>query len=347
VSRTAPGAVFRREGGSDPLREARVIVTGGAGFIGSHVVDQLVSAGSRVVVIDDFSTGSRANLGRHSQGDLSVVEGDIRDLDAMIDLIRDADLVLHMAAASLRLSLSDPALVHEINATGTLNVCRAAYENEVGRLVYVSSSEAYGSAKYVPMDEEHPLDPTTVYGASKAAGELYALACHHTYGLETIVIRPFNTYGPREHAEGTSAEVIPKFVMRALAGLPPVIFGSGSQTRDFTWAEETAQGIVLASQCDALVGERVNIARGQEVRITTICDLVLKAVQRDDLEPARASDRPGDVMRHYADVTKAADVLGFSAKVDIAAGIERYVNWVRDQNLDAGAWARRETVRNW
>ena len=306
-----------------------------------------MAAGNRVLVVDDLSTGSLANLRQHREGDVSVEEADIREVEAMFDLIRDADLVIHMAVASLRVSLSDPASVHEINATGTLNVCRAAHANRVGRLVYVSSSEAYGSAKQVPMDEDHPLDPTTVYGASKAAGELYSLAHHHTYGLETIVVRPFNAYGPREHAEGTSAEVIPKFVMRALAGLPPVIFGSGTQTRDFTWVEETAQGIVAASQCDALVGQKVNIGRGQEVDIATICDLVLEAVGRDDLEPSREDDRPGDVMRHYADVTRARDLLGFSATVDIATGIQRYVEWVRQQEPDLKAWARRETVRNW
>ncbi len=330
------------------LHDKTVIVTGGAGFIGSHVVDTLVAAGNRVRVIDDFSTGRRENLAHHfGNHAVDVVEADIRDRAAMMRAVRDADVVIHMAIACLRVSLNDPVLVHEINATGTLNVCSAAHANGASRVVYVSSSEAYGSARYAPMDEGHPLDPVTVYGASKAAGELYALAYWRTYGLETMVVRPFNSYGPREHAEGMSAEVIPKFVMRTLAGLPPVIFGDGSQTRDFTWVPDTARGIVLAAECDALVGDCVNIARGQEVSIAEIAELVLKAVGREDLEPVREDKRPGDVVRHYADTTKAQRLTGFSTNVDIASGLERYVDWVRAQDPDVAAWARRETVRNW
>lgn len=327
---------------------ARIVVTGGAGFIGSHVVDQLVEGGSDVVVIDDFSTGRRENLARHEGSErVRVEQVDIRDSAAMGGLLDGADVVVHMAVASLRASLSDPESVHHVNATGTLNVCRAAREGDVRRFVYVSSSEAYGSAKHVPMEESHPLDPTTVYGASKAAGELYATAYQHTYGLEATVVRPFNSYGPREHAEGTSAEVIPKFVMRVLAGRPPIIFGDGRQTRDFTWVEETAQGIIMAASCDELVGQQVNIARGAEATIAEVCELVLEALGRTDLRPQYDADRPGDVTRHFADVTKARTVLGFSPSVDIADGIRRYVEWVRASDPDVEAWASAEVVRNW
>jgi UDP-glucose 4-epimerase len=327
---------------------SRVIVTGGAGFIGSHVVDQLVEQGADVLVVDDLSTGSLANLGRHlGGGQVEIEKADIRDPLQMREVLRDADMVIHMAVASLRASLSDPISVHEVNATGTLTVCQAAHGNGIRRVVYVSSSEAYGSARTVPMAESHPLDPTTVYGASKAAGELYTTSYAKTYGLEAMVVRPFNTYGPREHAEGTSAEVIPKFVMRGLAGLPPVVFGDGRQTRDFTWVEETARGIILAAHSDRMIGRQVNIARGQEVSIARVSQLILEALGRTDLRPHHDDERPGDVARHYADVRKARELFGFEASVDIVDGIQQYVAWVRNQDLDVSAWVEREVVRNW
>jgi UDP-glucose 4-epimerase len=266
----------------------------------------------------------------------------------MVRLAEGVDVVLHLAVACLRVSLQDPESVHEINATGTLNICQACLENNVSRLVYVSSSEAYGSAEHVPMDEGHPLNPTTVYGASKAAGEHYTLAYWRTYGLPAMVVRPFNSYGPREHAEGASAEVIPKFVMRAMSGLEPVIFGDGQQTRDFTWVQDTARGIILAAECDELVGDCINIARGEEVSIADLCTLILEQLGRTEIQPLYAGeDRPGDVRRHYADISKAKKVLGFTPTVDIKEGIERYIQWVQEQEPDMESWMKQEKVRNW
>ncbi len=328
------------------IQGRHVLVTGGAGFIGSHVVDRLVDVGARVTVVDDFSVGSRTNVAHHGDA-IRVVEGDIRSYDLMREITADVDVVIHMAVASLRVSLNDPVYVHEVNATGTLEVWRAAVAGDVRRMVYVSSSEAYGSAVTIPMSEEHPLVPTTVYGASKAAGELYAMAHLRTYGMETMVIRPFNNYGPREHATGTSAEVIPKFVHRVMAGLPPVIFGDGSQSRDFTWVQDCARGIVLATECDELVGQSVNIAHGQEVSIARVAELVTRRLGRPDLCPEFTLERPGDVDRHFAAVEKAKDLLGFTADVDIVEGIDRYVTWLEQQDIDLDAWVAQESVRNW
>jgi len=327
----------------------RIAVTGGAGFIGSHVVDRLVYAGNEVLIIDDFSTGKMENIAHHgSNSAVRIEKADIRDRDTLERLLGSIDVVFHMAVACLRTSLRDPMTVHEINTTGTLNICQASYDAGVGKFVYVSSSEAYGSAQYVPMSEEHHLNPTTVYGASKAAGELYSLTYWHTYGFPVVVVRPFNTYGPREPSEGKRAEVIPKFVMRAMAGLQPVIFGTGDQTRDFTWVGDSARGIIMAAECEELVGECVNIARGEEVSITKICQLVLEKTGRSDLIPIyHENGRPGDVHRHYADVTKAQKLLGFSATVDIEDGIERYVHWVRQQDPDLERWLVQERVQNW
>lgn len=331
------------------LINKKILVTGGAGFIGSHVVDLLLGQQNDVLVVDDFSTGKWKNIDQHSgNSHLAVEKADILDLEQMISLSKSVDLIFHLAVACLRTSIKNPALVHEINATGTLNMCRAAYANQVERFIYISSSEVYGSADYVPMDENHPLNPTTVYGASKAAGELYALAYWRTYGLPTMSVRPFNTYGPREPAEDYRAEVIPKFVLRSMAGLQPVIFGNGKQTRDFTWVEDTARGIVMAAECDEMVGQAVNIAYGQEVSIEEIAKIVTLITGKNDQQPHYMLDgRPGDVKRHFADIGKARKLFGYSPTVRIEAGIEKYIQWVKKQDIDLQAWLGQEQICNW
>jgi UDP-glucose 4-epimerase len=331
------------------LSNKNIVVTGGAGFIGSHVVDRLISDNNEVMIIDDFSTGKWKNIEHLSDGGLLHVEkADVKDLDLMIRLTEGADVVFHMAVACLRTSLNDPFFVHETNATATLNMCLAAHKNNVKRFIYVSSSEAYGSALYVPMDEEHPLNPTTVYGASKAAGELYALAYWHTYGLPTVVVRPFNNYGPREPSEGHRAEVIPKFVMRVMAGLEPVIFGTGKQTRDFTWVEDCARGIIMAAECDDLVGDCINIAYGEEVSIEEVCNLILEELGCLHIRPRYLNDgRPGDVRRHYADISKARQLIGFEPTVDIRLGIKQYIWYVQENKPDLDNWVQQERIKNW
>jgi UDP-glucose 4-epimerase len=322
------------------------VVTGGAGFIGSHVTDHLTAIGANVTVVDDLSVGTRDNLRDAEAAGATFAQGDIRDAEAMRRILDGSSMVIHMACDNLRASLGAPMHTHDVNATGTLVTALAAVESGVERFVYVSSSEAYGSAVSTPMDEDHPLRPTTVYGASKAAGELYTQGVMRTYGLETIVVRPFNSYGPREHATGTSAEVIPKFVTRLLAGEPPVIFGDGSAMRDFTWVEETAAGIVQASLCDDLVGEAVNIAYGEGVVIKEIAELLVEMLDGAEVGIQYDEPRPGDVAVHFADNRKAKRVVGFTANVAIREGLERYVNWMRE----TGASEVRQhgvPIRNW
>ena len=323
----------------------RVVVTGGAGFIGSHVMDRLVAVGADAVAIDDLSVGLEENLAGAIAAGAELVVGDIRDEDAMNEVLDGADAVIHMACDNLRASLGNPRKTHEINGTGTLVTALAAVRHGIKRFVYVSTSESYGSAVELPMPETHPLMPTTVYGASKAYGELCSQACMRTYGLPVTVIRPFNSYGPREHATGNSAEVIPKFVGRLAAGLPPVIFGDGSQTRDFTWVEETAVGVVAVTECDALVGEAVNVAHGEEVTIREIYEL-LREIMGSDVEAEFGDERPGDVARHWADTTKARERAGYEARIPIREGLERYVEWAtRGDGLRRPAEA--DVVRNW
>ncbi len=330
------------------ISDKKVVVTGGAGFIGSHLVDVLLDARNHVTVLDNFSSGSRTNLA-HLEGNslFTVVDGDIRDRSVLKNALRGADVVYHLAVQCLRLSFKNPELVHDVNATGTLSVCMESVACGVQRLIYVSSSEVYGSAVSAPMSEKHPLEPTTVYGASKAAGELYALACFRTYGLQSTVVRPFNTYGPRAHFEGAYGEVIPKFVLRMLNGMPPVIFGNGEQTRDFTYVTDTARGIYAASACDELVGQAVNIARGEEVSIKQLARIVAKGLGQESPPPKHMNARPADVLRHFADTAKARDLAGFTAEIGLQHGVRLYCDWFRSQGYNLKALLAQDNVINW
>ncbi|MEW6585746.1 MAG: GDP-mannose 4,6-dehydratase, partial [Nitrospirota bacterium] len=263
------------------------------------------------------------------------------------DVFKDIDIVYHLAVQCIRASIKDPGLNHEVNATGTLNLLMKSLDHSVERFVYISSSEIYGTAIRVPMDEDHPWKPTTVYGAGKLAGELYTLAYHETYGLKSMVVRPFNTYGPREHLQGVYGEVIPRFVLRILSGLPPVIFGDGTQTRDFTYVSDTVNGIVSASECDGMTGQYVNIARGREVSVNELAGIIASRLGKAELKPVYETKRPGDVMRHYADISKAKEMFGYSPDVDIEKGICLYIDWFLSQNYDIGRLIKQEVVFNW
>jgi UDP-glucose 4-epimerase len=220
-------------------------------------------------------------------------------------------------------------------------------EEGIKRFVYCSSSEVYGTAERVPMDELHPLIPTTPYGASKLAGEVYTRSFYLTYGLPVTVVRPFNTYGPREHFEGPYGEVIPKFVVRALNDAPLVIFGDGSQTRDFTEVSDTVRGLIAAAECDALVGDAVNIARGQEVTIRDLAAVILESVPQSKSRIEHQSPRPGDVHRHFADISKARAVLGFEPRFALREGIRRYLEWLMASDFDPTEMLAQEKLRNW
>ena len=301
------------------------MVTGGAGFIGSHVVHRLLAIGARPIVVDDFSMGRPEKLAGAEEAGARVVVGDIRDQSLMEELFAETDLVIHMACANLRSSLVDPSHTHSVNAGGTLAVCLASVAAGVKRLAYVSSAEVYGSALSVPMNEDHPLRPTTVYGASKAAGEHYAIACMKTYGLPITIIRPFNTYGIGDHNEGEDVDVIPMFTGRIMRGRPPVIFGDGSQTRTFIWVEETADAIVRAATTDVLIGEAVNVGSSERVSINEISRLLLQLLDATDLTPEYDAGRAGDVEHHCAGTAKAQETMGFRAMVTIPDGLARYI----------------------
>jgi UDP-glucose 4-epimerase len=284
------------------------LVMGGAGFVGSALVRALVARGRNVVVVDDLSTG-RADL---LPDGVELVTADVRAPAAFADRLAAADVVYHLACVNLRRSLHDPFAAHEVNATGTLALLEAARLAGVGRFVHVSSSEVYGTARTVPMAEDHPTEPTTAYGASKLAGEAYARAHHRRYGMPVVVVRPFNAMGPDAHHLGDSGEVIPRFVRAALAGGECTVFGDGTQTRDFTHTRDLAAGIAAAGCTPGIEGRTFNLGSGEEISVGDLAALVIDVVGNPAARVVHAPERSGDVGRLCADATAARRALGFT-----------------------------------
>ena len=319
------------------------LVTGGAGFIGSELVRQLVAAGRRVVVLDNLDTGRAEYL---SDLNVDLVVANILDRDAVAHCVGGAERVFHLACLGLRRSIYDPIAVHEVNATGALVLLEASRRAGISRFVYVSSSEVYGTAQRTPMGEDHPTHPTTPYGASKLAGESYARAAFITYGLPVAIVRPFNAFGPHAHHEGDSGEVIPRFLLRALAGRPLVVFGDGRQTRDFTHVSDTARGIRLAGEADTAIGETINLGSGAEVAINDLA-VSIRALVSSSSPIVHEPPRPGDVRRHCADARRARDLLGWTPLTPLAAGLAGlYQEWI-ESDKRADDLLADEILHNW
>ena len=310
------------------------VVTGAAGFIGSHLAERLLRDGQRVRVIDNLLTGDPARLEflKALDGDLSITIGSITDSDTMQALCRGADYVLHQAALpSVPRSLADPLETHLHCVTGTLNLLVAARDAEVKRVVYAASSSAYGDQAGDAKVESMRPAPISPYGAAKLAGEHYAAAFAHSYGLETVSLRYFNVFGPRQDPDSAYAAVIPKFITTMLRGERPTIFGDGRHSRDFTYIDNVVQGNLLACAAPNAVGETINLAAGGRVAMN---DLVaqLNDILGSDLAPIYAAERPGDILHSRADITKARELLGFELVVDFAEGLRRTVDWYRQSS---------------
>lgn len=320
------------------------LVVGGAGFIGS-ALSRLLAADGPVRVLDNLSTGKRENVADVSSVELQV--GSLLDRAAVERALDGVDVVFHLACLGVRHSIHRPVENHAVNATGTLQLLQAARARHVRRFVYTSTSEVYGTARHAPMDEEHPTWPHTVYGGSKLAGESYVRAYHRAYGMATVVLRPFNAYGPRSHHEGDSGEAIPKFLVRAMNGLPPVVFGDGGQTRDFTFVDDTALGIALAAERDEAVGETINLGSGREIEIRDLAAAVARAAGRPGLRPVHERPRPADVLRLAADSRKAERLLGWRAETPLEEGLARLVAWHAERGTDWAAALSEDVVFNW
>jgi UDP-glucose 4-epimerase len=312
----------------------RALVTGGAGFIGSHIVRRLLAAGHDVRVVDNLSTGRLSNLDEVI-GDIEFFPLDIRDADGLRVPMTGCDAVIHVAALpSVPRSIADPAASHDVNATGTLNVLNAAREAGVTRVVTASSSSIYGAARELPKREEMRPLPISPYAVSKLAAESYCRSFFEVYGLEAVALRYFNVFGPRQDPNSEYAAVIPKFIRAFRLGESPMIFGDGEQSRDFTYVENVVNANMAALTTAGIGGRVYNIACGEGVTLNQIADK-LRAEIGADVEPSHGPDRLGDVRHSLADISAARSDLAYEPTVTLEEGIQRTVNYYREQDVAA------------
>jgi UDP-glucose 4-epimerase len=303
------------------------LVTGGAGFIGSHIVERLLADGVRVRVFDNFSTGARANLGFAAQyrRQLEVQRGDVRNLTAVLRAARGARVIFHQAAMrSVPRSVKDPLGANANNVSGTLNVLEAARRCRVARVVYASSSSVYGDRPDLPKREDQPVAPLSPYAASKAAGEQYASVWTRLYGVETVGLRYFNVFGPRQDPKSEYAAVIPRFILWGLRGRPLEVHGDGAQSRDFTYIDNVVSANLLAAKAPGARGEVFNVGCGSRVSLLEIIARLETIVGRR-LERRHTPSRAGDVPHTLADVSKGKRLLGYEPLVDFDEGFRRTV----------------------
>lgn len=296
------------------------LVTGGAGFIGSNIVDHLLDAGKRVRVLDNFSTGRRENLEGLADA-VELIEGDIRDFDTVARAVSGCGCVLHQAALpSVVRSIDDPLTAHQVNVGGTLNVLLAARDAGVGRVVYASSSSVYGDSPALPKQEDMAPRPLSPYAVGKLVGEYYCAVFSRLYGLSCVALRYFNVFGPRQDPRSQYAAVIPNFFNALCGGGEPVIDGDGNQSRDFTFVKNVAEANLLACEAALPGGEVMNIARGEAVSINDLLRL-MQEVLGVSATPRHGNPRPGDVRHSLADITRAREKLGFTPSVSLKDGL--------------------------
>lgn len=312
------------------LAGSRCLVTGGAGFIGSHLVDQLLNAGAGVRVLDNLSTGFRHNL-EHLDHDASVelIEGDASDSNAIDYAVQGIDYIFHLAAmASVPRSLREPDLCHSWCTTSTVHLLNAGQKAKIKRFVLASTSAAYGNSPYLSKRETDAVDPLSPYAASKLAAEHYTRTFAQAFDIETTILRFFNVFGPRQDPQSEYSAVIPRFVSMILAGEPPIIYGDGSQSRDFVYVGDVARANLLAACTPDVSGQTFNIAKGNQ---TTLLQLIetLSDLLGQPIKPIHEPPRVGDVRHSLADTNAASKKLGFTAETSIQDGLEKSIEYYR------------------
>lgn len=312
---------------------SKYLVTGGAGFIGSNIVDELVKRGHQVRVLDNFSTGKKEHLSE-SLSKIELIEGDIRDRKTVDAAVKGIDYVLHVAAlrAVLR-SVDNPTETNDVNINGTLNVFLAARDAKVKRVVSTSSSSVYGDTDIFPLNEEHKPNPLSPYAASKIMGEYYAKIFARIYGLETVSLRYFNVFGPRQNPESAYSAVIPIFIDCLLKKKSPEIHWDGKQSRDFSYIDNVVLGNILAAETPGVSGEVFNIACHDEYSVLDIFENLKDILKIHDVQPTFKPKRAGDVRRTFADITKAEKLLGFKVQTRFRPGLEKTVKWFFDSGI--------------
>lgn len=308
----------------------RALVTGGAGFIGSHLVEGLLAKGYEVRVLDNFATGHRDNI-KHLSDKIELLEGDVCNLTTVRFALKKVDVVFHQAALpSVPRSVKNPLESNEVNIAGTLNVLLAARDEGIKRVVYASSSSVYGNTATLPKIETMTPDPLSPYAIGKLTSELYAKSFNNLYGLSTIGLRYFNVFGPRQDPTTQYAGVIAKFISCAIAGKPFPVNGDGEQTRDFTYVENVVNANILAGEANFDGAPIINIACGIRISLNQIIDM-LNELTRQNLAAQYGPDRIGDVRHSHASLEQAQKIIGFQPKVDMLEGLRRTLEWYRQK----------------
>ncbi len=306
------------------------LVTGGAGFIGSNMVRFLLEKGQKVRVLDNFETGKHENLTEVADR-IEIVEGDIRDKGTVAKAVKGADVVYHLAAlGSVPRSMKDPATSHDVNVNGTFNVLMAARDEKVRKIVFSSSSSVYGQCKVLPQHEGLPLAPISPYGATKAIGEIYFRAFYETYGVQSVCLRYYNVFGPRQDPTSQYAAAIPLFVSALLRDKSPTIFDDGEQSRGFTYINNVMQANWLAANTKETHGEAINISTKNAVTVNTVVNTIRKLLNKENIKPVYVPPRPGDIKHSLADVSLAKKIIGYEPFVNFEEGITMAIDWYKE-----------------
>ena len=306
----------------------KYLVTGGAGFIGSNIVSELLKQGQQVVVLDNFATGKRENiLPLMKNENLTMIEGDLRSFHIVRSAVKGVDYILHQGALpSVPRSINDPITSNDVNILGMLNILEAAKEFGVKRVITASSSSIYGNSETLPKVESMPVNPLSPYALTKYAQERYCQIFSQIYGLETVALRYFNVFGPNQDPTSQYSAVIPKFIKLIMADKEPVIYGDGSQSRDFTFVENNVWANIQACTAPKAAGQVINIACGERYTLIDLVNMINEILGKK-IEPKFEKDRAGDVKHSLAGIDKAKEVLGYEVKVDFREGLKRTVEY--------------------
>jgi len=310
------------------------LITGGAGFIGSHLAAALIQAGARVRIIDDLSTGHRENL-EEIGGDLDFVHGSIADPKALIRAFQDVELVFHEAAIpSVPRSVENPKATHQASVDGTFSLLLAARDQKIRRVIYAASSAAYGDQPDLPKREDMRPCPLSPYAVAKLVGEYYCQVFSRVYGVETVSLRYFNVFGPRQDPSSEYSGVISRFISALLLGGRPIIYGDGEQTRDFTYISNVVAANLAAAEAPRVVGKVINVANGERITLNQLLAELKDLTGKQDVTAEYLDPRLGDVRHSLADITMARELLGYESKVALREGLQRTIDWWKNSRFN-------------
>lgn len=310
----------------------KILITGGAGFIGSHLCEKYVSEGQTVFCLDNFENGDLRNIfGLITDKNFRLIQGDIRDSNVLEKIMPHIDAIIHLAAQiHVERSIIEPKLTYDVNVLGTLNLLEVARRYDVEKLIHTSSSEVYGSARSLPMNEDHTLCAPHPYGASKIAADRLCYAYIQTYGMNICIARPFNTFGPKQKDHGYGG-AISIFTKRVLSGQPPIVYGDGNQTRDYMYIDDLVRAYDLILKDNRSLGEVINFGTGKDIKIT---DLAIKIIELCDrkgkIGPVHVAPRPGEIKKMMADYSKAKKLLGWKPRYTLEQGLKEFVEWYKN-----------------